>query len=390
VTTILSTGASCNFSTEPSENIPWVAATFTDRAPLSFKILDAAAIVPPVSIMSSNSSGKIFNFNTWGESHGKAIGCVVDGVPSKIELSEEDIQIYLNKRRPGQSKFTTQRKESDQVEILSGVFEGKTTGHPISLLINNEDQKTKDYSDIKDIFRPGHADYTYWSKYGIRDYRGGGRASARETAMRVAAGAIARKVIKNKIKKEFKITGALVQIGEIKINHDNWNEDFIEKNDFMEDPPKKYFRLSPGKEVRLKFAYFIKCNEVVKDENGDVVELHCTYDKNTKGGKSNDGRKVKGTLHWVSALHAISAEVRLYDRLFKSISPDTDANFLESINSDSLKILRECKVEPYLSSEIAEIPVQFERLGYFIRDSKSSKESLVFNRTVALRDTWKQ
>ena len=165
---------------------------------------------------------------------------------------------------------------------------------------------------------------------------------------------------------------------------------FIEKNDFMEDPPKKYFRLSPGKEVRLKFAYFIKCNEVVKDENGDVVELHCTYDKNTKGGKSNDGRKVKGTLHWVSALHAISAEVRLYDRLFKSISPDTDANFLESINSDSLKVLNECKVEPYLASEIAEIPVQFERLGYFIRDSKSSKESLVFNRTVALRDTWKQ
>lgn len=165
---------------------------------------------------------------------------------------------------------------------------------------------------------------------------------------------------------------------------------FIEKNDFMEDPPKKYFRLSPGKEVRLKFAYFIKCNEVVKDENGDVVELHCTYDKNTKGGKSNDGRKVKGTLHWVSALHAVSAEVRLYDRLFKSISPDTDANFLESINSDSLKVLSECKVEPYLASEIAEIPVQFERLGYFIRDSKSSKESLVFNRTVALRDTWKQ
>ena len=165
---------------------------------------------------------------------------------------------------------------------------------------------------------------------------------------------------------------------------------FIEKNDFMEDPPKKYFRLSPGKEVRLKFAYFIKCNEVVKDENGDVVELHCTYDKNTKGGKSNDGRKVKGTLHWVSALHAVSAEVRLYDRLFKSISPDTDANFLESINSNSLKVLNECKVEPYLASEIAEIPVQFERLGYFIRDSKSSKESLVFNRTVALRDTWKQ
>ena len=183
--------------------------------------------------MAPNTSGKIFNFTTWGESRGKAIGCVVDGVPSQIKLSEEDIQIYLNKRRPGQSKFTTQRKEKDQVEILSGVFEGKTTGHPISWLINNEDQKTKDYSGIKDIFRPGHADYTYWSKYGIRDYRGGGRSSARETAMRVAAGAIARKVIKNKIKKEFKITGALIQVGKIKIDYDNWNEDFIEKNDFF-------------------------------------------------------------------------------------------------------------------------------------------------------------
>ncbi len=188
--------------------------------------------------MSSNSSGKIFNFNTWGESHGKAIGCVVDGVPSKIELSEEDIQIYLNKRRPGQSKFTTQRKETDQVEILSGVFEGKTTGHPISLLINNEDQKTKDYSDIKDIFRPGHADYTYWSKYGIRDYRGGGRSSARETAMRVAAGAVARKVIWGKINNKIKITGALIQIGNSKINYDNWNESQIHKNQFFSPDEK--------------------------------------------------------------------------------------------------------------------------------------------------------
>ena len=143
--------------------------------------------------MSSNNLGKIFNFTTWGESHGKAIGCVVDGVPSKIPLNEEDIQIYLNKRRPGQSKYTTQRQEKDEVQILSGVFEGLTTGHPISLIINNDDHRSKDYSDIKDVFRPGHADYTYWSKYGIRDYRGGGRSSARETAMRVAAGAIARK-----------------------------------------------------------------------------------------------------------------------------------------------------------------------------------------------------
>ena len=192
--------------------------------------------------MSSNISGKIFNFNTWGESHGKSIGCVVDGVPSKIELSEEDIQIYLNKRRPGQSKFTTQRKETDQVEILSGVFEGKTTGHPISLLINNEDQKTKDYSDIKDIFRPGHADYTYWSKYGIRDYRGGGRSSARETAMRVAAGAIARKIIKNKVKNEVVITGALVQIGNHKINYNNWNNNFINKNNIW-SPDKKIIKI---------------------------------------------------------------------------------------------------------------------------------------------------
>ena len=162
--------------------------------------------------MSSNTFGKIFSFTTWGESHGKAIGCVVDGVPSKINLEENDIQIYLNKRRPGQSKFTTQRQEKDKVEILSGVFEGMTTGHPISLIIYNEDQRSNDYSDIKDIFRPGHADYTYWAKYGIRDYRGGGRSSARETATRVAAGAIARKVIANKIKNEYKISGALFKL----------------------------------------------------------------------------------------------------------------------------------------------------------------------------------
>ena len=183
--------------------------------------------------MSSNSLGKIFTFTTWGESHGKAIGCVVDGVPSKIPLKEEDIQSYLNKRRPGQSKYTTQRKEKDDVEILSGVFEGLTTGHPISLIIKNEDQRSKDYSDTKDIFRPGHADYTYWAKYGIHDYRGGGRSSARETAMRVAAGAVARKVITDKIKNNVEITGALVQIGNNKINYNNWNQDFIYQNDFF-------------------------------------------------------------------------------------------------------------------------------------------------------------
>ncbi len=183
--------------------------------------------------MSSNSIGKIFSFSTWGESHGKAIGCLIDGVPSNIELSEKDIQPYLDLRKPGQSKYTTQRKEDDKVEILSGVFEGKTTGHPISLIIYNNDQRSKDYSDIKDKFRPGHADFTYWKKYGIRDYRGGGRSSARETAMRVAAGAVARKVIWKKIDNKVKITGALIQIGKSKINYDNWNEGNIHENDFF-------------------------------------------------------------------------------------------------------------------------------------------------------------
>ena len=183
--------------------------------------------------MSSNSIGKNFTFTTWGESHGKAIGCVIDGVPSNIKLKESDIQPFLDKRKPGQSKYTTQRKEEDKVEILSGVFEGLTTGHPISLIINNSDQRSKDYSDIKDKFRPGHADYTYWKKYGIRDYRGGGRSSARETAMRVAAGAIARKVISQKISSESKITGALVQIGNSKINYNNWNDQHILENEFF-------------------------------------------------------------------------------------------------------------------------------------------------------------
>ena len=183
--------------------------------------------------MSSNSIGKIFSFSTWGESHGKAIGCIIDGVPSNIELSEKDIQPYLDFRKPGQSKYTTQRKEDDKIEILSGVFDGKTTGHPISLIIYNNDQRSKDYSDIKDKFRPGHADFTYWKKYGIRDYRGGGRSSARETAMRVAAGAVARKVIWKKINNKVKITGALIQIGNSKINYDNWNESCIHENDFF-------------------------------------------------------------------------------------------------------------------------------------------------------------
>ncbi len=178
--------------------------------------------------MASNSFGSLFRFTTWGESHGEAIGCVVDGVPSLIPLSGQDIQPYLDKRRPAQSRFTTQRKETDTVKILSGVFEGKTTGTPVSLVIYNEDQKSKDYDDIKDKFRPGHADYTYMQKYGIRDYRGGGRSSARETAMRVAAGAIARKILPASVK----IRGALVQMGTQKVNRDAWDWNEVENNPF--------------------------------------------------------------------------------------------------------------------------------------------------------------
>lgn len=175
----------------------------------------------------TNTFGNIFRFTTWGESHGEAIGCVVDGCPSLISLSEKDIQPFLDKRKPGQNKFTTQRREADEVKILSGVFEGKTTGAPISLIIYNTDQKSKDYGDIKDKYRPAHADFTYDAKYGIRDYRGGGRASARETAMRVAAGAIARKIIKG-----VKITGYLVEMGGDTIDRKNFNLKEISKNPF--------------------------------------------------------------------------------------------------------------------------------------------------------------
>ena len=163
---------------------------------------------------------------------------------------------------------------------------------------------------------------------------------------------------------------------------------YIEKEDFMEDPPKKFFRLTLGAEVRFKFAYFITCNDVVKDGNGDITELRCTYDKDTLGGRSNDGRKVKGTLHWVSAKHSIPAEIRLYDRLFSTINPDAEENFINSINSNSLKTLNSCQLEPDLKTLESDIPIQFERIGYFFKDKESSDKSLIFNRTVALRDTW--
>ena len=176
--------------------------------------------------MSCNTIGKILKLTTWGESHGKEIGAVLDGVPPNIKVTESYIQKFLDRRAPGSSKFVTQRKEKDRIKILSGVFEGYTTGTPISLVIKNTDHKSKDYSDIKDKFRPAHADYTYFKKYGIRDYRGGGRSSARETAMRVAAGAIARLILGDNIS----IVGAVTQLGIKKIKKKIWDNDFIKSN----------------------------------------------------------------------------------------------------------------------------------------------------------------
>ena len=180
--------------------------------------------------MSDSSLGKLFKVTSFGESHGKAIGCIVDGCPPGLELSESDLQPDLDRRKPGQSKYTTQRREADEVQILSGVFEGKTTGTSIGMLINNTDQKSKDYSNIMDTFRPGHADYTYAKKYGVRDYRGGGRSSARTTAMIVAAGGIAKKYLKVQFGVE--IFGYISQIGNVKINPDNFDQKQIALNDF--------------------------------------------------------------------------------------------------------------------------------------------------------------
>ncbi|HWL67563.1 MAG TPA: chorismate synthase [Geminicoccus sp.] len=184
--------------------------------------------------MAGSSFGELFRFTTWGESHGPAIGCVVDGVPSLLPLAEADIQVWLDRRRPGQSRYTTQRQEPDQVEILSGVFEGKTTGTPIQLLIRNQDQRSRDYGEIQDKYRPGHADYAYDQKYGIRDYRGGGRSSARETASRVAAGAVARKVLGDGVR----IRGCLVQMGPDRIDRAAFDDAEIDRNPFYCPDPQ--------------------------------------------------------------------------------------------------------------------------------------------------------
>ena len=216
--------------------------------------------------MSFNTFGKIFRFTTWGESHGPSIGCVIDGCPPNIPLSENDIQRDMDKRRPGQSKFTTQRKESDKAIILSGVFEGKTTGAPISIIIHNEDKRSRDYETIKDKFRPGHADYTYFKKYGIRDYRGGGRQSARETASRVAAGAIAKIVLKKMLGKKYNVIGAVTQLGLMSCDKSNWSDKEIRKNPFF-CPDKK--------SVKLWEKYLLAVRKA-GSSCGAIIELRAT------------------------------------------------------------------------------------------------------------------
>jgi chorismate synthase len=209
--------------------------------------------------MSHNSFGHLFRITTWGESHGPAIGCVVDGCPPGLALAEADIQPWLDHRRPGQSKFTTQRQEPDTVRIMSGVFEGHTTGTPIALQIENVDQRSKDYGPIAEAYRPGHADLTYDLKYGLRDYRGGGRSSARETACRVAAGAIARKILRGKVT----IRGALVQIGPHAIERANWDWGAVGENPFF----------SPDRAAAARWDDFLTGIRKAGSSTGAVVEV---------------------------------------------------------------------------------------------------------------------
>jgi chorismate synthase len=209
--------------------------------------------------MAGNSFGTLFRVTTWGESHGPAIGAVVDGMPPRLPLDEAYIQGFLDRRRPGQSRYTTQRREPDRVRILSGVFEGLTTGTPVSMLIENEDQRSKDYGEIAAKFRPGHADYTYWKKYGIRDYRGGGRSSARETACRVAAGALARRVLGDGIL----VRGALVRMGEHAIDRDRWDWAEVDANPFF----------CPDREAAADWAVYLDEVRKAGSSVGAVIEV---------------------------------------------------------------------------------------------------------------------
>jgi chorismate synthase len=216
--------------------------------------------------MSDNTFGRLFRVTTWGESHGPALGCVIDGTPPGVALAESDLQHWLDQRRPGSSRFVTQRREPDEVKILSGIFEGRTTGTPISLLIENMDQRSKDYGEIKDKFRPGHADYAYWRKYGIRDYRGGGRSSARETAARVAAGGVARQVLKSILGPGVLIRGALVQVGEKKIDYARWNWALTEQNTFW----------CPDPGMAGEWEDYLDAIRKEGSSTGAVIEIHAS------------------------------------------------------------------------------------------------------------------
>jgi chorismate synthase len=209
--------------------------------------------------VAGNSFGTAFRFTTWGESHGPAIGCVVDGVPPRLSLTETDIQVWLDKRKPGQSRYTTQRQEPDEVTILSGVIDGMTTGTPIALQIQNVDQRSKDYGNLANTYRPGHADYAYDAKYGVRDYRGGGRSSARETAMRVAAGAIARKILGPAVT----IRGALVQMGPHKVDRSRWDWTQVDQNPFF----------CPDAAMVQPFAEFLDGVRKAGSSTGAVIEV---------------------------------------------------------------------------------------------------------------------
>jgi chorismate synthase len=216
--------------------------------------------------MSGNSFGKLFTVTSFGESHGPAIGCIVDGCPPGMSLTEADLQVDLDRRRPGTSRHTTQRREPDQVQILSGVFEGKTTGTPIALIIHNTDQRSKDYGKIMDSFRPGHADYTYYKKYGIRDYRGGGRSSARETAMRVAAGGIAKKYLKEHF--GILIRGYLSQLGPVQLELKDWGA--VDQNPFFSPDPDKVAELESYMDALRKEGNSVGARVNVKAEGVPV------------------------------------------------------------------------------------------------------------------------
>ncbi|MFP4697982.1 MAG: chorismate synthase [Eubacteriales bacterium] len=218
--------------------------------------------------MAGSILGDLFKISTWGESHGKALGVVVDGCPAGLDLTEADIQYDLDRRKPGQSPFTTPRKENDEVEILSGVFEGKTTGTPISLIIFNKNQRSKDYSHIKDVYRPGQSDYTYDSKYGYRDYRGSGRSSGRETVARVASGAIAKKIL---ISLGVDITAYTSSIGPISVNPNNFNKNYIMNN----------FLYMPDQEAAVKAEKYL--SNLIKDKNSSGGTIECTVDNIPKG-----------------------------------------------------------------------------------------------------------